>query len=173
MILFTVRNVRASEAQWSLQQLKLFSDHNNLIIDYFSSTATPGTYYLFVVLQDLGIYGLTFEPVVSSICSIFFIFSRFVCHSYYKLNIICSRNDVFVIVFVFFQRKVWSAATKVADVHLPPDFANRGDRFGATIAFPNEHLAVVSNGCGQLTLYHTANRPQFAPWKVEAVLVLS
>jgi hypothetical protein len=49
---------------------------------------------------------------------------------------------------------------------VPTDFTNRGDRYMVSISFPTADLALISNGCGLLSLYRTGDRAEFAPWKV-------
>lgn len=62
----------------------------------------------------------------------------------------------------------WTGIKTVAQLSLPTDANNRGDRCNPSLSFPSATLAVVSDGFGKLLLYDTGERQsqEFSKWKL-------
>lgn len=71
----------------------------------------------------------------------------------------------------FIQTNKFTICENYPIVAVPIDSEDREDRYPATLSFPDAYHAFVSNGFGQLTMYHTSDRSTDSAWEVVFTLL--
>jgi len=85
----------------------------------------------------------------------------------YENNFISiSVNDVFMGVTLISFQALCAADTVEVVSALPPNNLSDKEEYNASLSFPSERLALVSDGKGCLTLFETGDRKLKSPWKV-------